>query len=139
MNSLSKNINRKNFLNITAILTVISLFVYVFAFSLPHDFHCAAKTDFSVFNSLINNSEVTSQTDLANNSEENDHKKDNHNPDNCPVCNLSYFNGLYYTEPFTCQTVLIETNEKPVNNIKTGFSSFTFLKFFLRSPPPFTA
>ena len=139
MISLSKNINRKIFLNITAILTVISLFVYVFAFSLPHDFHCAEKTDFSVCSSLINNSEATSQTDSAKDSEENNHQKDGHSPDNCPVCNLSYFNGLYYTEPLICRTVLIETNEKPVNNIKTDFSSFTFLKFFLRSPPSFKA
>ena len=135
MSSLSKIINRKYFLNITAFLTVISLFVYVFAFSLPHDFHCAEKTDFSVCSSLINNSEVTSQTTSANAPEDDNHKKDSHSPDNCPVCNLSYFNGLYYTEPLVCKTVLIETNEKPVNNIKTGFSSFTFLKFFLRSPP----
>ena len=131
--SFSKNIKQKTFLNITAIITVISLFVYVFAFSLPHDFHCSEKTDSSVFSSLINKTDATS----SNNSNENNHNKESHSSDNCPVCNLSYFNGLYFTEPLICKTILIETNEKPVNLTKSGFSSFSFFKFFLRSPPSY--
>ena len=134
----SKN-KRNNFLNITAILTVISLFVYVFAFSLPHDFHCSEKTNSSVFSSLINKSNNIHQSDSSKDSNENSHKQENHNSDNCPVCNLSYFNGLYFIEPLVCKTILIETNEKPVNITKSGFSSFSFFKLFLRSPPSFKA
>ena len=134
--SLLRNINkRKYFLNISAILTVISLFIYVFAFSLPHDFHCSEKTDFPVFSSLINKTDDAHQTASSNDSDEKNHQKESHSSDNCPVCNLSYFNGLYFTEPLICKTILIETNEKPVNVTKTVFSSFSFYKFFLRSPP----
>lgn len=136
--SLLRNINkRKYFLNISAILTVISLFIYVFAFSLPHDFHCSEKADFSIFSSLTNKTDNAHQTASSNDSDENNPNKESHSSDNCPVCNLSYFNGLYFTEPLVCKTILIETNEKPVNITKSGFSSFTFLKFFLRSPPSY--
>ncbi|MBP5470129.1 MAG: hypothetical protein J6Z11_12890 [Candidatus Riflebacteria bacterium] len=55
------------------------------------------------------------------------------------MCNLSYFNSLYASESFTNYLTLQETNEKPVYLTKTGISSFTFFKFFLRSPPSFTA
>ena len=125
--------------NFACLFTALFFAFYIFEFSLPHDFHCSEKTNLSSFRSSINNSEITHQTASAKESENDNHDSENHNDNDCPVCNLSYFNGLYYTEPLICQTVLIETNEKPVNNIKTGFSSFTFLKFFLRSPPSFTA
>ena len=133
-----KSINkRNNLLNITAVLTVISLFVYVFAFSLPHDFHCSERTGFSVSSSLINKTDDAHKTASSNDSNENNHNKESHSSDNCPVCNLSYFNGLYFTEPLICKTILIETNEKPVNITKSGFSSFSYFKFFLRSPPSY--
>ncbi len=137
--SLLKNINkRKYLLNISAILTVISLFIYVFAFSLPHDFHCYPKTDFSVFNS-ITKSDDTQQTASSTDSDENNHDKDSHNSDKCPVCNLAYFNSLNLSNPLIFDFSLQVTNEKPVYQITTCFSSFTYLKFFLRSPPSFTA
>ena len=129
-----KSINkRNNLLNITAVLTVISLFVYVFAFSLPHDLHCFSSTESSFFSYLIETFEKTHHDDDSNKTD----KKDS--SDNCPICNLSYFNGLYFTEPLVCKTILIETNEKPVNITKSGLSSFSFFKFFLRSPPSFKA
>ena len=129
------NYKNKVLFNITAISTLIALVLYILAFSLPHDFHCSEKTDFSVSSSLINKSDDTHQTASSNDSNENNHKKGSHDSDNCPVCNLSYFNGLYFTEPLVCKTILIETHEKPVNVTKSGFSSFNYFKFFLRSPP----
>jgi hypothetical protein len=129
------NYKNKVLFNFTAISTLIALVLYILAFSLPHDFHCSEKTNSSVFSNSINISDNTHKTDSSKDSNENSHKQENHNSDNCPVCNLSYFNGLYFTEPLICKTILIETNEKPVNVTKTGFSSFSFYKFFLRSPP----
>ncbi len=138
--SLIKNINkRKYLLNISAILTVISLFIYVFAFSLPHDLHCYDKTNSSVFTYLINESDENQQTTPSTDSDENNHDKDSHNSDKCPVCNLSYFNSVNLSKPLIFDFTLEVTNEKPVYQTTTGFSSFSYFKFFLRSPPSFTA
>ena len=74
-----KSINkRNNLLNITAVLTVISLFVYVFAFSLPHDLHCFSSTESSFFSYLIEAFEKTHHDDDSNKTD----KKDS--SDNCP-------------------------------------------------------
>ena len=99
------NITKKNklIINITAFLTVITLFVYLLAFSLPHDLHCSE------------------------------------NSDDCPICNLSYFNALCFDGQLTNNIILQETNEKPILLEIAGFSYFSYFKFFLRSPPSYTA
>ena len=136
--SFIKNINkRKCFINITAILTAISLFIYVFAFSFPHDLHCAK--DSTVLTKLLETIEKSHHEDISKNSNGKDNSQQKHNQDNCPICNLSYFNSLYVSEGFSNNLTLQETNERPVAKITTGFSSFSYFKFFLRSPPYFTA
>ncbi len=137
MNCLSKKINRKSFQNITAILTVISLFIYVFAFSLPHDLHCSK--DSTVLTKLLETIEKTHHDNFSNNSNREDNSKQEHDPNSCPICNLSYFNSLNLSKPLIFDFALEVTNEKPVYKIQTGFSSFSYLKFFLRSPPSFAA
>ena len=137
--SFSKNINKRKYvLNITAILTVISLFVYVFAFSLPHDLHCS-QNDTAFTKLLINTFEKTHHEDVSNDSDRNEDSNQKHNQNDCPICNLSYFNSLNLSKPLIFDFALEVTNEKPVYKIQTGFSSFSYLKFFLRSPPYFAA
>lgn len=57
------------------------------------------------------------------------------NSDDCPICNLSYFNTLCFDGQLTNNLVLQETNEKPILQEFAGFSSFSYFKLFLRSPP----
>lgn len=135
-----KKINQnKRLFSITAILTVITLIFYLFLFSLPHDLHSSIGSDSSALTKLLEVIEKSHHDEASNQSNTEDSEKQGHNQDNCPICNLSYFNSLYASESFTNYLTLQETNEKPVNLTKTGFSSFTFFKFFLRSPPSFTA
>ena len=131
------NYKNKVLFRFTALLTVITLIFYLFLFSLPHDLHCSKDSDSSVFTNFIEAIEKSHHEDFSKDSNNKEDSKQRHNQDNCPICNLSYFNGLYFTKPLICKTILIETNEKPVNVTKTGFSSFSFYKFFLRSPPSF--
>ena len=125
--------NKNRFIfNITAILTVISVVFYLFAFSLPHDLHCSDSSGSSFISNLINAFENTHHDNSEANRKDN---KDNKNSDNCPICNLSYFNNLCFEEHLSNNIILQETNEKPVLQETVGFSSYSYFKFFLRSPP----
>ena len=125
-------------MNITAILTVISLFIYVFAFSLPHNLHCS-QNDTAFTKLLINTFEKTHHEDVSNDSDRNEDSNQKHNQNDCPICNLSYFNSFYASEEFSINLTPQVTNEKPVVETTAGFSSFSYFKLFLRSPPSFTA
>ena len=139
---LKFNLKNRSILNNTVFLTVLLYVIYSFTFILPHNLHCVINNEQSLCqqfhtNSFSNNELSNSEQNSENENKENEDQ--DQDLDDCPICNLTYFNSLYYTEPLICQILLIETNEKPVNNKLTGFSSFTFLKFFLRSPPSFVS
>ena len=134
MSSLIKN--KKRLFNFTAFITVISLILYFLAFSLPHELHCSKDSETSVLTSIF---EKTHQNDVSNDTDTEEDNKNSHSSDNCPICNLSYFNSLSVCENFSNNVILQETNEKPVYQTSIGFSSFSYFKFFLRSPPGFIA
>ena len=135
---IEKKINQnKRLFSITAVLTVITLIFYLFLFSLPHDLHSSVGSDSSALTKLLEVIEKSHHDEASNDSNTKDNEKQGHNQDDCPICNLSYFNSLYASESFTNYLALQEANEKPVYLSKTGFSSFTYYKFFLRSPPSF--
>ena len=131
------NYKNKVLFKFTALLTVITLIFYLFLFSLPHDLHCSKDSDSSVFTNFIEAIEKSHHEDFSKDSNNKEDSKQRHNQDNCPICNLSYFNGLYACELSIQPINLQATTEKPIYKIQTGFSSFTYLKFFLRSPPSY--
>ncbi len=129
-----KNKNRFLF-NITAIITVVAVIFYLFVFSLPHDLHCFDTSDSSFVSNLIDAFENTHHDNSEANNEDN--KNNNKSSDNCPICNLSYFNNICLEEQLSNNLILQETNEKPILQETVGFSSYSYFKFFLRSPPSF--
>ncbi len=135
---ISKTKIKNKFLFVIAsYLTVITIIFNLFAFSLPHELHCSK--DSAVLTKLLDTIEKTPHDNVSNNSNRKDNSKQEHNPNHCPICNLSYFNSLNLSKPLIFDFSLEATNEKPVYKIQTGFSSFSYFKFFLRSPPSFAA
>ncbi|MBR4329439.1 MAG: hypothetical protein IKP71_06255 [Candidatus Riflebacteria bacterium] len=127
----------KGLFNITAILTVITLVFYLFVFALPHNLHCSKELEASVLTKLLKVVEKSHHEDVSNDPKKEDNSQQEHSQDNCPICNLSYFNSLNFSKPLIINLALQVTNEKPINTTATGFSSSTYFKFFLRSPPTF--
>ena len=129
--------NNNKLFNITVNLTVIAFIFYLFIFSLPHELHSLKDSDSVVLTKLLKVIEKTHHDDISNDVNHKENSKQRHSQDNCPICNLSYFNSFYATDCINCYLTLQETNEKPIIKTSTGFSSFSYFKFFLRSPPSF--
>ncbi len=132
---LKFNLKNRCILNNTVFLTVLLYVIYSFTFILPHNLHC------SINNNEQNLCQQFHANSLSNNEEQNSENENKENEDqdldDCPICNLTYFNGLYACKLPIQPINLQETNEKPVIKSTTGFNSFSFFKFFLRSPPSY--
>lgn len=134
---LKFNLKNRCFLNNTVFFTVLLYVIYSFTFILPHKLHCVIyNNEQNICQQLHTNS--FNNDELSNseqNSENENEEKEDYDLDDCPICNLSYFNTFNYSKPLIFDFALHITNEKPVVETSTGFYSFSYLKFFLRSPP----
>ncbi len=139
MSIVKKTNNNKKLFNTTVYLTVVAFVFYLFIFSLPHELHSLKDSDSVVLTKLLKVVEKSHHNDVSNDTNHKENSKQRHNQDNCPICNLSYFNSLNLNKPLIFDFALEVTKEKPVYKIQTGFSSFSYFKFFLRSPPSFAA
>ena len=137
------NLKNRCALNNTVFLTVLLYVIYSFTFILPHNLHCFINTNEQNLcqnfytNSFSNNELSNSGQNSENENKENEDQDQDQDLDDCPICNLSYFNGLYACKLSIQPINLQESTEKPFYENQTGFSSFTFFKFFLRSPPAY--
>lgn len=152
----------KHILSNTVFLTVLLFVVYNFTFILPHDLHCNIKEnktglgqhhDFCndgldnyshLFNLCSKNINYQNNDNLLDNHcfdncENNEAEDENQKNDNCQICSLSYFNSLEFCDNLTFDFELQLLNEKPSYQKTKGFSSCSFFKFFLRSPPSYIA
>ena len=137
-NFLKFSLKNRCILNNTVFLTVLLYVIYSFTFILPHNLHCVINNEQNLCqqfhtNSFGNNELSNSEQNSENENEENEDQ----DLDDCPICNLTYFNGLYACKLPIQPITLQETNEKTVVEISTSFYSFSYFKFFLRSPPSY--
>ena len=136
---LKFNLKNRCFLNNTVFFTVLLYVIYSFTFILPHKLHCVIYNNEQnvcqqFHTNSFNNDELSNSEQNSENEKE---EKEDYDLDDCPICNLSYFNSFNYSKPLIFDFALHITNEKLVYQTTNSFYSCSYFKFFLRSPPSY--